>query len=456
MQYVALLGRPNVGKSTLFNKLIRSNRAITHDRPGVTRDRIEGIVKRYPYTMFKIIDTGGVTLDERHRIQEGPRGIQGFEHHILEHATLAIKQSSVLCLVVDGRAGLHSMDKALAEYIRIHNKPVIVVVNKVDGIELEEVLCSEFYELGFPTIGISAEHGVHIELLIEMISSYCSVAEKSHQEEYSLKIALLGRPNVGKSSFINALLGENRMIVQDHAGTTRDSIDVVIKRGKERFIFVDTAGVRKRSKIEDTIERFSVNASIKSTTKADISLLIVDAVEGITQQDKRLLALLYERKLPCIVVVNKIDCITKSMHRELAKDCEHMLAIASTVPICYISALTKQGIDAIFPLCKRITSEMSLRVPTGQLNRCLEGIIHAHQPPIVRNSRPRFFYMTQPEIAPPTFVIFVSDATRILDSYARYVEKSIREHFGIEYAPIRLHFRSSHTSRERKRKRTQR
>ncbi|MDE7469583.1 MAG: ribosome biogenesis GTPase Der [Desulfovibrionaceae bacterium] len=448
MEYVALLGRPNVGKSTLFNKLIRSNRAITHDIPGVTRDRIEGIVRRYPYPSFKIIDTGGVTLDERHEVQEGPLGIQGFEHSILQHAIKAIEQSSVLCLVVDGKAGLHSMDKAIAEYIRVYNKPVLIAVNKVDGVELEDKLCSEFYELGFPLLGISAEHNVHLESLVEQITSHLSQTE-IQEEPYSLKIALLGRPNVGKSSFINALLGEERMIVQDYAGTTRDSVDVTIEQGDEKFIFVDTAGVRKRGKIEESLERFSVNASIKSTTKSDISLLIVDAVEGITQQDKRLLALLYERKLPCIVVVNKIDCIQKKLRRELEKDCEHLLSIASTVPIRYISALTKEGIDAILPLCKVIHNEMSLRVPTGQLNRCLEGIVYKHQPPIVRNSRPRFFYMTQPEINPPTFVIFVSDSTRILDSYARYVEKHIRETFGIDHAPIRLHFRSSHTPRKR-------
>ena len=449
MLYVALLGRPNVGKSTLFNKLIRANRAITHDIAGVTRDRMEGIVRRYPHPPFTIIDTGGVTLDERHRIQQGPAEIQGFEHYILHHVHKAIEQSHVLCIVVDGRMGLHSMDKALAEYIRMYNKPTIVAVNKVDGSELIDTMCSDFYELGFPLIGVSAEHGVHLELLIEQITSYCPQGE-SRERSHSLKVALLGRPNVGKSSFINALLGEERMIVQDYAGTTRDSIDIVIERDSERFIFVDTAGVRKRNRIENTLERFSVNSSIKSTTKADISLLIVDAVEGITQQDKRLLALLYERKLPCIVVVNKIDCIHKKLRRELEKDCQHLLAIASTVPIRYISARTKEGIEDILPLCNIVHKEMSLRIPTGQLNRCLEGILHKHQPPIVRNSRPRFFYMTQPEIQPPTFVIFVSDATRILDSYARYVEKSIREAFGIEYAPIRLHFRSSHIPRKQR------
>lgn len=451
MQYVALLGRPNVGKSTLFNKLIRSNRAITHDMPGITRDRMEGRVKRYPFPQFGLIDTGGVTLDEKLKLQEGPLGIQGFEEYIFEHAKKAIEQSSVLCLVVDGRIGLQSMDKALAEYIRKYNKPVIVVVNKVDGAELEDRFCAEFYELGFPVIGTSAEHGVHLEYLVETIVSYFVEEEVTQEQEYSLKIALLGRPNVGKSSFINALLGEDRMIVQDYAGTTRDSVDVAICRGKETFIFVDTAGVRRRNKIEDTVERFSVNASIKSTTKADVSLLVVDAVEGITQQDKRLLALLYERKQPCIIVVNKIDCIEKKVRKELQKDCEHLLAIASTVPILYMSALTKEGIAKVLPLAKTIHKEMQLRVPTGQLNRCLQSIITKHQPPIVRNSRPRFFYMTQAETNPPTFVIFVSDATRILDSYARYLEKHIRDTFGIEYAPVRVHFRSSHLKRVRKR-----
>ncbi|MGL4722188.1 MAG: ribosome biogenesis GTPase Der [Desulfovibrionaceae bacterium] len=449
MHKVALIGRPNVGKSTLFNRLIRSKRAITHDIPGITRDRMEGIIVRDGERICTIIDTGGITLDHNSILLEGPEGIRGFETEILQHAQVAIEESSLLCLVVDAKTGLLPTDSYIAQYLRKTGKKILLLVNKVDGIELEDTLSADFYELGLPFICVSAEHNMNIKLLEEQILEKLPNEEKTIREEYSLKIALLGKPNAGKSSLINALLQEERMIVSDKAGTTRDSVDVYIKREGKTYLFVDTAGVRKKNKIDDSIERYSVNSSIKSTTKADITLLIVDAVEGITLQDKRLLSLLCEKKIPVFIIVNKIDMLNKKERKMREQDCKDLLCIAPYIPVVYISALERTGIRSILPMAEKIHSEMITRIGTGLLNRAFTEILERHQPPIIKNARPKFFYLTQAGINPPTFVFFVSDSTRVLESYTRYVDKSLRERFSILHAPIRIHFRSSHTKRKK-------
>ena len=266
---IVLVGRPNVGKSTLFNRLIRSNRAITHDRPGVTRDRMEGVVRRKGHPDFGIVDTGGITLDAHAMVTEGPEGIRGFESDILRQAEAAMKDACAVAFVVDGRDGLLPLDEYLAAHIRRMGLPTLCVVNKVDGLEKEDELLAEFHSLGFPLLPVSAEHGHNIRALTEELADLLPDDYEAEHEPPALRLAMLGRPNAGKSSMINALAGEERMIVSDVAGTTRDSVDVRFERDGQDYVFVDTAGVRRRTKITDIVEKYSVNAALKSTTKAD-------------------------------------------------------------------------------------------------------------------------------------------------------------------------------------------
>ena len=552
---VVLLGRPNVGKSTLFNRLIRSNRAITHDRPGVTRDRMEGIVRSRNQENFFLVDTGGVTLDGHARVEQGPEGIRGFEEAILEQAREAVRESDLLCLVVDARDGLTPFDRHLADFLRRQGKPLLLVVNKVDGPEKADILLAEFHELGLDMMPCSAAHGFNIRTLEEELRERLFPAPPEEEEAlepgravlfegasrrqkkrlktalaeglfeeagiespqddflpeslsseifddaapdltegdvlaepeaeeplaggedetsvpvpvdadateasadaYSdpalasgpLRLCLLGRPNAGKSSLVNALVGESRMIVSDVAGTTRDSVDVTTEIDGEPCTFVDTAGVRRRAKITDTVERYSVNSSLKSTTKAHVTLLVLDAVEGLTLQDKRLIDLLYERKTPFLLLINKSDLIDQKKRKETEKVYKEALAFCPHVPILFVSAKNRYNLKKIVPLARAIRRECALRVPTGKLNRAMTEVLERHQPPIVGRGRAKFFYLTQAESQPPTFVFFVNDADKILASYARYLERSLRALFGIRHAPMRVHFRSSHSKKTKK------
>lgn len=546
MYKIVLMGRPNVGKSTLFNRLIRSNRAITHDRAGITRDRMEGTVRSKFHRPFILVDTGGITLDSHFQVAEGPDGIRGFEKEILRQAEEAMQEACAICLVVDGREGLMPFDEHIAAYLRKLGKPILLVVNKVDGMEREEFMCADFHVLGFPLVAVSAEHGNQIRylesLLVDLLPEVADfdeeeimhglqedddaiaqkkakkagkkarrqeedLAESEHTEEFDfeldfadvnqedflvdfdeaellqanaeageenpeqeneavkevsapkkaakkqgpLKICLLGRPNAGKSSILNAFVGKERMIVSDVAGTTRDSVDVTLVWNDKTYVFVDTAGVRRRSKITDTVERFSVNSSLKSTTKADVILLVIDALQGLTAQDKRLVELLDERKTPFIIVLNKMDLVPASERKKLQKQFAETLAFCQHVPVMPTSAKNRYGLKMLLPMAEQIKQECSVRVSTGQLNRAMDLVLTKHQPPVVRRVRPKFYYLTQAENEPPTFVFFVNDADRVGESYLRYLEKSLRRLFSIEHAPMRVHLRSSHTKNSEKR-----
>ncbi|WP_072698050.1 ribosome biogenesis GTPase Der [Desulfovibrio litoralis] len=500
MPKVALIGRPNVGKSTLFNRLIRSNRAITHDMPGVTRDRMEGTVKRSG-KVFTLIDTGGITLDSHSAVTEGPAGIRGFEAEILRQSKEAMEEADLLCFVVDGRDGLTPFDDHLANYLRKAGKPILLIVNKVDGEEKAELLMSDFHILGFQMLPCSAEHGFNLRALDEEILSFLHFPEaefEAYQEKIqnkenennseletnsydpdiaievqseepseeeqvaeelqkTLRLALLGRPNAGKSSLVNALSKTERMIVSDIAGTTRDSVDISTNIKGKDYVFVDTAGIRRRSKITDTVERYSVNSSLKSSSKAHVTLLVIDGTDGLTQQDKRLLELLDERKTPFIVLVNKYDLVSKDKQKIFAKDYKEALVYCQHVPLLFVSAKTGFNLAKIVPLATEIRKEYYTRIGTGKLNKVAQEALLTHQPPTVKGRRSKFFYMTQAEIAPPTFVFFVSDAERIPDSYAKFLEKNLRNNLGIKHAPIRLKFRSSHgqAAKDRKEKKQQ-
>ena len=442
---IILVGRPNVGKSTLFNRLIRSNRAITHDRPGITRDRMDGVVRRKDMPVFGIVDTGGITLDAHAMVVEGPEGIRGFEQDILNQTEAALKDATAVAFVVDGRDGLLPLDEHLAAHVRRKGLPTLCVVNKVDGAEHEDERMAEFHALGFPLLAGSAEHGHNMNALVEDLIAL--LPEDSSEEPPApptLRLAMLGRPNAGKSSLINALSGEDRMIVSDVAGTTRDSVDVRFTKNGKDYVFVDTAGVRRRTKISDNVEKYSVNSAIKSTTKADVTLLTLDAAEGVSQQDKRLMDMLNTRKTPFMVLINKCDLAPRNALDQLRKNVSELLSFCPHVPVLLVSALKGKDINKILPLAQKIHDECSVRITTGKLNRAMEEVLTRHQPPVVKRVRAKFFYLTQAESEPPTFVFFVSDAERVPESYTRYLERALRKIFEITHAPMRIHLRSSH------------
>ena len=448
---IILVGRPNVGKSTLFNRLIRSNRAITHDRPGITRDRMDGVVRRKDMPVFGIVDTGGITLDAHAMVVEGPEGIRGFEQDILNQTEAALKDATAVAFVVDGRDGLLPLDEHLAAHVRRKGLPTLCVVNKVDGAEHEDEHMAEFHALGFPLLAVSAEHGHNMNALVEDLIAL--LPEDSSEEPPApptLRLAMLGRPNAGKSSLINALSGEDRMIVSDVAGTTRDSVDVRFTKNGKDYVFVDTAGVRRRTKISDNVEKYSVNSAIKSTTKADVTLLTLDAAEGVSQQDKRLMDMLNTRKTPFMVLINKCDLAPRNALDQLRKNVSELLSFCPHVPVLLVSALKGKDINKILPLAQKIHDECSVRITTGKLNRAMEEVLDKHQPPVVKRVRAKFFYLTQAETSPPTFVCFVSDADRVPESYTRYLERALRKIFGITHAPMRLHLRSSHKKKSEK------
>jgi len=432
---VALIGRTNVGKSTLFNRLVRSNLALTHDEPGVTRDRIYGRV-RSPDGVFALVDTGGLDLEA-----EG-----GIEEQIFQQAREAMEESELILLVVDGRQGLTPLDEQLAEFARRASVPVHLAVNKVDGPELDETLTAEFHSLGLSLSAVSAEHGYGVKgLLADIAERLPPSADRPREgkEPEGLRLALLGRPNVGKSSLINALVGEQRLIVHSEAGTTRDCVNVDLCREGVWYRFLDSAGVRRRSRISDSLERFSVLRALKNSQRAQVTILALDAAEGLTAQDKRLLSHLDREKTPLIIAVNKIDLIPKQDRPKLKRFFEQELAFCAHIPIIYTSSVTRAGLGGLLPLAERLWAECTRRIGTGELNRALEAVTKKHQPPVVRGRRPKFYYVTQAESTPPTFVFFMNDRSLLKRQYERFLEKQIRKHFQFSMAPIQLYFRTS-------------
>ncbi|MEF2145085.1 MAG: ribosome biogenesis GTPase Der [Desulfovibrionaceae bacterium] len=446
----ALIGRPNVGKSTIFNRLLRKSVAIAHDTPGVTRDRIygEGYMGGVP---FALIDTGGMVLGLDTDPGHGVTG-QGFESEIVEQALEGMAESHAVLMVVDGREGLTLQDQEAAKLARQSGKPVLLLVNKVDGGELADQAMLEFHALGFEMMPVSASHGYNLQEVRDAVASMASelgTEEEEDEAERGLRIAMLGRPNAGKSSMVNALIGRDRLIVSDVAGTTRDSVDVTFEKDGIRYTFVDTAGVRRRSNIQERLEQFTVVRALRSSKRADVTFMIVDATGGLTRQDKRLLEFLVREKTPFVVVVNKTDLIPAEELKDLKADFEFELRIAPYVPVVYTSALKNKGVNRLLPLAQKMRKECTVRIGTGVLNRAFADAIEKHQPPVVKRRRPKFFYMTQADADVPTFVFFMNDHTLLKESYQRYLENQLRKLFRIEAAPLHLVFRSSHEKREK-------
>ncbi len=432
---VALIGRPNVGKSTLFNRLIKKRVSITHDMPGVTRDSIVAEV-RGEERAYTLVDTGGII----------PNSSDSIEMDIYEQAREAMDNADLILFVVDGRDGLHPQDEQVAQYLRQSGRQVRVVVNKVDGAEQEEVLSAEFFALGFPMNCVSAAHGFGMGELRDIIESSLPAEGTGEYAaaEGGLKIALLGRPNAGKSSLINALLGKRRLIVSTEAGTTRDCVDVVVERGGKTYTFIDTAGVRRKSKVTDSLEYFSVVRSFQAARRADVVVLVLDVAGGVVGQDKRLLSFLDEEKIPFVIVVNKIDLLTKDQLVQVKKGMADEVGFCAHVPVLYSSSISMAGLGGLLPLIEKLWAQCGQRVTTGELNRLVKLVMERHQPPVMGGRRGKIYYMTQAASKPPTFVFFVNADKLFHGSYVRYLENQLRKVFRLDKTPIRMIFRSSH------------
>ncbi len=444
---VALVGRPNVGKSTLFNRLLRKSRSITHDLPGVTRDRIYGECRMGDVT-FDLIDTGGMVLES----EATPTLSKDFEDEIFEQAREAIEEAHAILFVVDGREGLTPLDEQAAEYVRRSGKPVIMLVNKVDGSETVFDMTAEFHAIGLELMPVSAAHGYNLHEVRARVKEF--VEELGISEdlddgvERGLKLAMLGRPNAGKSSIINAIIGKDRLIVSDVAGTTRDCIDVTFEKKNKRYTFVDTAGVRKRANIQDHLEKISVIRALKNSKRSDVAILTIDITLGVGRQDKRLIEFLAKEKTPFIVVVNKADLVPRKETNQALEAFRRELRIIPHVPIVMTSAMKGVGIGKLLPMAEAMRKECDIRIGTGLLNRSLASVLERQQPPVVKRRRPKFFYVTQADEDIPTFVFFCNDHTIVKPSYARYLENQFRQLLGIKTAPVHIVFRSSHDKKD--------
>ncbi|EFL50271.1 ribosome-associated GTPase EngA [Solidesulfovibrio fructosivorans JJ]] len=439
---VAIVGRPNVGKSTLFNRLAKRPKAITHDRPGVTRDRLEATVELGD-RIVTLIDTGGMDFDAP----------EGLERQIVVQAEIALTMADVVLFLVDGKAGRTAMDDEMAERLRRAGKPVIVAVNKVDGSERIPALTGDFHAWGFPILPLSAAHGHGLQDLAETLAKALPEKETPGEEalpapEAGIRLAVLGRPNAGKSSLVNELLGQERLIVSDVAGTTRDAVDVALVKNGRRYVFVDTAGVRKRTRITDGLERYSVGKALGSAKRANVAVVVIDATGGVGVQDKRLISYLDKERTPFLIAVNKIDLVPQKDMIALRKDIQDELRMCGHVPVLYISAAQRKGIGKVLPMAEEIWKECQIRVGTGALNRAMREVLDKHQPPLVNGRRAKFYYLTQASDPPPTFVFFVSDTERVRDSYMRYLENGLRKLFGISMAPVKVVCRASHKPKE--------
>ena len=426
---VAIVGRPNVGKSTLFNKIVGKRIAIVEDTPGVTRDRIYADAEWLNYK-FTLIDTGGIEPESEDIIAKQMR----------RQAELAIETANVIIFIVDGRAGITAADEEVADMLRRCKKPIVLVVNKVDHPKFEESIY-DFYSLGIGTpISISAEQGLGIgDMLDEVVAGFSAMGDD--EEEHSIGIAVVGRPNVGKSSLVNALLGEERTIVSNVPGTTRDAIDSPFTYGGKEYTLIDTAGIRRKRAIEDeTVERYSVIRSLAAIRRCDIALIVVDAERGLSEQDVRIAGYVHEEGKASVLVVNKWDAIEKDTYtvEKFKKEMLADLAFMSYVPMLFISAKTGQRVQKVMEMASFAYEQNSIRITTGKLNDIVNEAITMNDPPVNNGRRLRVYYSTQVSTCPPTFVIFVNEPDLMLFSYRRYLENFIRKSFSITATPIRL------------------
>ena len=427
---VAVVGRPNVGKSTLFNKLIGQRLSIVEDTPGVTRDRIFAECE-WRDRSFMLADTGGIE----------PKTDDVILSQMRTQAQLAIDQADVIILVTDLRAGVTANDQSVASMLQKSGKPVVLCVNKCDTPGAPPAEFYEFYNLGLgDPIGVSSVHGMGTGDLLDAVYEHLPPAEEEDEEQDTIKVAVIGRPNAGKSSLINCVAGEERSIVSDIAGTTRDAIDTHIRNKYGDFIFIDTAGLRRKSRVDDAIEKYSVLRAQMAVERADVCVIMIDGVEGFTEQDSKVAGIAHEKGKACIIAVNKWDAVEKDdktmdkMRKQLMEDFSFM----PYAPFLFISAKTGQRVERLFELIKFVSEQNSMRITTGMLNDVLAQATARVQPPTDKGKRLRIYYMTQVSTNPPTFVFFVNRAELFHFSYQRYLENQLRETFGLEGTPVRF------------------
>ena len=430
MAIVAVVGRPNVGKSSLFNKIVNQRLSIVEDTPGVTRDRIYCDTE-WNGVKFTLVDTGGIE----------PRSDDVILSQMRAQAQIAIDKADVVIMVVDIQSGMTSTDADVAQMLLKANKKVVLCVNKVDRPGAEPPEIYEFYNLGLgDPFGVSAVHGLGIGDLLDEIVRELKDAPEEPEYEGAVKVALIGKPNVGKSSLVNYMLGENRMLVSDIPGTTRDAVDSVKENKYGKFVFIDTAGLRKKSKVSENIERYSVVRSYMAVDRADVVLIMIDANEGVTEQDTKIAGFAHDRGKASVIVVNKWDVVEKddkTMNRIREKVVED-LKYMSYAPVVFISAKTGQRVEKLYELINYVHEQHGRRVSTGVLNDVLADATMKVQPPTDKGKRLKIFYITQPSTNPPTFVAFCNDAELFHFSYQRYLENQIRQTFGLEGTPIRF------------------
>ena len=430
---VAIVGRPNVGKSMLFNKLVGQRLSIVEDTPGVTRDRLYAEAEWCGRT-FDVVDTGGIE--------------PGTDNEILlfmrHQAEIAIENATVIIFVCDIKTGLTAADHEVANMLLRSRKPVVLAVNKMDRIGQEDPDIYEFYNLGLgDPIALSAVHGHGTGDLLEECVKYFPPEGEEEEEDDVIKVAIIGKPNVGKSSLVNKILGEERVIVSNVAGTTRDAVDSYFENEKGKYVLIDTAGMRKKSKVDDRIEKFSVLRATMAIERSDVCLIMIDANEGVTEQDTKVAGLAHDAGKACIIVVNKWDSIEKddkTMDR-MRNDVRRDLSYMTYAPIVFISALTGQRVDRLFDLINYVNEQANMRITTGMLNSVLADATARVQPPTDKGRRLKIYYMTQVGVKPPHFVVFCNDAKLFHFSYQRYLENQIRNTFGLEGTPVRLTIR---------------
>ena len=428
---VAIVGRPNVGKSTLFNKLIGERRSIVEDTPGVTRDRIYAEAE-WNDRRFILIDTGGIE----------PKSEDTILKQMRLQAEIAVASADVIIFLCDVHAGLLADDRDIAVMLKKSGKPIVVGVNKVDKVGDLPYEFYEFYELGFERdpIAISSLHGTGSGDLLDAVIEECTFDEEDDDDEGVINVAVIGKPNAGKSSIVNRMCGEERVIVSDIAGTTRDATDTRVENSHGVFNFIDTAGIRRKSKVEDKIEKYSVLRANMAVERADVCLIMIDAKDGVTEQDEKIAGIAHEAGKACIIVINKWDSIEKdnSTVNTYNNEVRTALAYMPYAPIIYVSALTGQRVANIYELIVNVYNEAHKRITTGMLNDLLNDAMTRVQPPSDKGKRLKIYYMTQTSVAPPTFVVFCNSEELFHFSYRRYLENCLRDTFGFNGTPIRL------------------
>lgn len=435
---VAIVGRPNVGKSTLFNRFIRERRSIVEDVPGVTRDRNYG-EGDWAGRRFTLVDTGGLVPDSE----------ETFERAIREQAQVALDEAEVILFVVDAKTGLTAIDREIADIVRRAGKRALLVVNKSDNDKLESEGV-EFFELGLgQPYGISAINGRGTGDLLDAVVDLFPPSEFDDEEDTRLKIALLGRPNVGKSSLTNALLGQERSIVTDIPGTTRDSVDSVVKYYGEEIVLVDTAGLRKRKKVNEAIEVFSAVRTMKAIARCDVAVMVIDAEQGFDRQDARIITEAVERRKGLVIAVNKWDLVEKDSNSAamFERQIREKIPMLDYIPVLFVSALTKQRVTKIIAVAKTVNEERNKRIGTSELNDVILEAIKNHPPPAVRGKDLRLNFIMQPQAAPPVFLCYTNYPELVPEHYTRYLENVIRAHYGFTGSPITIVYKQKNRLR---------